>query len=99
MLWVLKRTISIGQFFVYLNLCQCALIGSEHVHPTPTNLGPRIMSCSEKGQPFCWPSCKEFIGKKPIIELGQWFDEISLYMKFGRDQVINDQVRESTSAN
>ena len=35
---------------------------------------------------------------KPIFKFGQSFDKSSAYMQFGRNRVINDHVRVSTSA-
>ena len=36
---------------------------------------------------------------KPIFRHEQWFDESSPYMKFGRNWVINDEVKVSICAN
>ena len=49
--------------------------------------------------PFGWAIMVIVHWTLPIFKLGREFDKSNQYMKFGRNRVINDEVRKWESAN
>ena len=53
---------------------------------------------THRRRPICRPSWLSFIRQQPIFELERVFDGSYPYMKFGRNQIKNDYVRVTKTA-
>ena len=61
--------------------------------------GPNIMLCREKGIASLVTILDIINQTTPIFKHGQLFDDSRPYTKFGRNPMINNQVKVSKSAN